>query len=82
MKRIAAILFMTFLFACNDDNEGDQVCTNKLWNLSTTGGLYFATYGPTQNDVGTIEVNEATYNHYIEMGNVTDGSICWEGTEA
>lgn len=81
MKRIAAALLLTFLFSCNDDNEGEQVCTNKLWNLSANSGLYFATYGPTQNDVGTIEVTESTYNHYLEQGNVTDGSICWEGTQ-
>jgi len=72
---------MAFLFSCGDDNEGEQVCTNKLWNLSASGGLFFATYGQSQNETGTIQVSESTYNHYIELGNVTDGSICWEGTQ-
>ncbi|RZJ73337.1 hypothetical protein [Flavobacterium sp.] len=83
MKKILALSLLAFLFACDNDNEGEQVCTNKLWNLTQNSGSgsYFATYGPTQNQVGTIEVNAATYDYYIDQGNVTDGSVCWEGTK-
>ncbi len=83
MKKILALSLLTFLFACDNDKEGEQVCTNQLYGLTynPNADAYFATYGQNANDVGTIQVNEQTYNHYIGQGNVNDGSVCWEGTK-
>lgn len=91
MKKIIVLSCIALLFGCDNDKEGEQVCTNKLWNLSetcsndpNTGELvcnWLATYGQTQASAHTVTVNEATYDHYIALGNVTNGSICWEGTQ-
>ena len=89
MKKIAALLCLSLLFSCENDKEGEQVCTNKLWNLTETCDdtqdpavcNWLATYGQTQASAHTITVNEATYDYYNGKGNVTDGSICWEGTK-
>lgn len=91
MKKIFALSLLALSFACSTDKEGEQVCTNKLYNLTETCStnpqtgeetcIRLATYGQTSASATTITVNEATYDHYITLGNVTDGSICWEGTK-
>lgn len=89
MKKIIALSCIALLFGCDNDKEGEQVCTNKLWGLTENCDdtqeppvcIRLATYGQTQASATTISVNEATYDHYIALGNVTNGTICWEGTQ-
>lgn len=81
MKKLLALVAFIALFACENNNDDEDTCENKVWNMSTNGGSYFASYGPTSATAGTVVVNEATYDFYTAQGNVTDGSICWEGTK-
>ncbi|RZJ68767.1 MAG: hypothetical protein EOO50_00890 [Flavobacterium sp.] len=82
MKKLLALLAFAFLFSCqsNGDDE-DYECENKVWNMVIAGEMYYATYGPTEASSGTVEVNEETYDYYTGLGNVNDGSLCWEGTK-
>ncbi len=89
MKKLLLFTMMVLVFACdNDDNEEQQPCTNKLWELVATGDCqqgtecsYLATYGETEANAGTVIVDQDTYDHYAALGNVSDGSLCWEGTQ-
>ena len=81
MKKLFALLAFTMLFACESNDDDANKCDNKVWNMSSNGGSYFASYGPTPDTAGTVVVNQATYEFYTAQGNVTDGSQCWEGTK-
>jgi|GEM_PF-2894050 len=91
MRKFLVLLSIFAVIACEDEKEGEQVCTNKLWNLTETCSNnpntgeetcnWLATYGQTQASANTVTVDQSTYDHYVELGNVTDGSICWEGTQ-
>lgn len=83
MKKSLLLLVVILAFSCssNTDDKNEEVCENKVWNMLQVGTEYFATYGPTEAESTSIEVNEETYDHYVALGNVTDGSICWDGTE-
>lgn len=86
MKKILTLLAIIVLAACNSD-DGDKLtdCENRVWGLVENGSggstTYIATYGATQATAGSIITNQSTYNYYTTRGNVTDGSLCWEGTK-
>lgn len=81
MKKILSIIAIALVFACQSNDDKEEGCENRLWNLVQNGENYLATYGPTEASAGTISVNQQTYDYYTGLGNVTDGSLCWEGTK-
>ncbi len=86
MKKLALLFGLTIL-GCSDDNEREEICENRLWGLTENCGpdpnvcVYFATFGESEESAGTVEVDQSTYNHYLALGNTTDGSLCWQGTQ-
>lgn len=89
MRKIAfVLLILVGVFGCSENNDAQQVCTNKLWSLdrtcsppNSTNCVYFATFGETQQDAGTIQIEQVTYDYYLEKGNTSNGSICWDGPQ-
>ena len=82
MKKILLFCAATIAFSCStSDDDEKNTCENKVWNITQNGDTYLATYGTTQASAGTITVNETTYEYYTALGNVNDGSLCWQGTK-
>lgn len=88
MKKIVLFVGLFLIVACSESNEAQQICTNRLWNLSktcqpgnATDCVYFATFGATAQAAGTIQISAETFEFYSALGNTSDGSICWDGPQ-
>ena len=86
MKKLLFILFTAIIFSCSSDDDTvdpNANCDVKVWSLQSGDEKYSLSYGPTQNDTQSVDVNKATYDFYYELAhsdNKSEGNhVCWEG---
>ncbi|WP_290872472.1 hypothetical protein [Flavobacterium sp.] len=86
MKKITLLVFAFLVLSCSsdDDSAPTNPCEVTVFGYSSSPGengtwIYYVTYGTSEQDQTTANVNAATYNFYSSQQG--QNFVCWEGTK-
>ena len=80
------MLALVFISCSTEEDDQDELanCTYEVYNLTgncTPDCRYTITYGKSEDDLTTIEVDQKTYDYYMEVFADDEELDCWEGVK-